>query len=202
MTEPSADRPPAQILLVDDDPSVLSGLRRVLRGQPWHVLCATSAAEALAICERERIDVVVSDNNMPEAKGIDLLEAVRQAHPHTARFMLTGQVSLGLALDAINRGAVTRFFEKPCDGRELVAAIHDVLSTASLGPVAGTVAHDLNNLLTVIEARNRLVLQRSDLEPELRQDAEVIQRVVQRSASLTRRLLGVTDPSPDDTVST
>lgn len=121
-----------QILLVDDDVSLLDGLRRALRREDWTIAIAPSAEDALRMLAFGAPDVIVTDQRMPGMDGIALLERVAALAPDTARFMLTGHASLEVALEAINRGAVTRFFVKPCDPRELAAAIRQAIGERAL----------------------------------------------------------------------
>src|SRR5438128_8892209 len=68
---------PHRVLLVDDEPDVLAGLRLALRKEPYEILCAHSADEALALLWAQTVDVVVSDQDMPGTTGIAFLARVR-----------------------------------------------------------------------------------------------------------------------------
>lgn len=117
-----------RVLLVDDEPSVTDALRRALRGRiPGTVLTATSAREALAILAREPVDVIVSDEQMPEMSGSELLSRVRTAHPRTVRIILTGQASFESAIRAINDAEIYRFLTKPCRTDDLIACIDSAI---------------------------------------------------------------------------
>jgi DNA-binding NtrC family response regulator len=120
------------VLLVDDDPSLRDGLRRALFREPWEILVAGSGPEALRLLDRRPVDVVVSDQAMPEMSGLQFLSTVCQEHPDTIRIMLTGHGSLDLARRAINDGQVYRFFTKPCDPEDLKAAIRQGLEQRAL----------------------------------------------------------------------
>jgi HD-like signal output (HDOD) protein len=112
-----------KVLFVDDDPSVLGGLRRMLRGHRdrFEVVCASSGAEALRIMELQHFDVIVTDMRMPEMDGSQLLEIVRERHPDTVRIVLSGQLDDAAAV----RLAVLahQFLSKPCEFDTLVDAI-------------------------------------------------------------------------------
>lgn len=111
-----------KILLVDDDPSVLASLERRLRRLHWTILTAADGAAGLALCD-EGIDAVVSDQHMPGMTGLELLEKIAVAQPQVIRIMLTGEATMQLAIDAINRGHVDRFLVKPCAAEEVICAI-------------------------------------------------------------------------------
>jgi DNA-binding NtrC family response regulator len=115
-----------RVLLVDDDPNLLDALRRALRKDPFQILTAPSGAEALSILEDEHIDVVVSDQDMPGMSGTEFLSQVQEKFSETIRFMLTGNATLETAIDAINKGAITRFFTKPCNPVDLAVTIRQV----------------------------------------------------------------------------
>ena len=78
------------VLLVDDEAHILSALQRVLRREPYEVLTATSTREALALLAARAIAVVVSDQKMPGASGIEFLREVAARFPATKRVLLTG----------------------------------------------------------------------------------------------------------------
>ena len=120
------------VLLVDDEPRVLAGLQRALYREPYEILCAISAHEALHILRTRLVDAVVSDQDMPQMKGTELLARVRTEFPDTVRFILTGKATLEVALQAINEGAVTRFFTKPYNNKELGVAIRQALQHKEL----------------------------------------------------------------------
>ncbi len=121
-----------KVLLVDDDKNLLKGLRRVLRKEPYEIAAATSAAEALGILGKQEIDVVISDQVMPRMAGTVFLAAVRQRFPDTVRFMLTGKGTLDTAIKAINDGAISRFFTKPCNVVDLAVTIRQALQQRDL----------------------------------------------------------------------
>lgn len=120
------------VMLVDDDPAVLSGLSRALNNEPYTVICAGSAEDALRALRVQPVDVVVSDEEMPGMHGTELLARIKDELPDAVRFMLTGRATLEVALEAINEGAVTRFFTKPCNHIELAVAIRNSLRQKDL----------------------------------------------------------------------
>lgn len=121
-----------RVLLVDDDANLLDGLRRTLRKEPYEILAATSAEEALGVLGRQKVDVVISDQDMPGMSGTVFLAAVRQRFPDTVRFMLTGKATLETAVEAINDGAIRRFFTKPCNNVDLAVTIRQALEEREL----------------------------------------------------------------------
>jgi DNA-binding NtrC family response regulator len=116
---------------VDDDSCARDALSRSFWSQRHRLLMAASAAEALEILQTQRVDVVVSDQQMPRTTGVELLEYIAQNHPATARVLLTGQATLPVALRAINEGRVCRLLIKPCPFEALRAAVDEAVELAA-----------------------------------------------------------------------
>ncbi len=118
-----------RILFVDDEPNVLGGLRRMLRPlrHEWDTEFAEGGAEALAVLEKERFDVIVSDMRMPGMTGDQLLDEVRNRYPHMVRIVLTGQCDKDSGLRALR--VAHRMLNKPCNPDTLK---HTVASTCCL----------------------------------------------------------------------
>lgn len=115
------------VLTVDDEPSVLSALRRVFRTQGIATLQATSAAEGLALLKTHRVDLVISDMRMPEMDGARFLELVRSHDEGIARILLTGYADISATIAAINKGAIHRYISKPWDDQDLVLVVREAL---------------------------------------------------------------------------
>ena len=120
------------VLLVDDEPHVLAGLQRVLHKEPYELLCASTVDQAFVYLRAKPVDVVISDQDMPRMTGTAFLAKVRQEFPDTVRFMLTGKATLEVALQAINEGAISRFFTKPCNPLDLAITIKQALHQRAL----------------------------------------------------------------------
>jgi response regulator RpfG family c-di-GMP phosphodiesterase len=116
-----------RILLVDDDPYLLNAFRRQLRGQ-YELETTESPENALQlICESGPYAVIVSDMQMPEMNGLELLRRCHLQAPRTVRIVLTGNADQQTAIDAINQGEIFRFLVKPCETEELIATIGDAV---------------------------------------------------------------------------
>lgn len=108
------------ILLVDDEPNVLSSLWRCLRNeQQYEIVTALSGEEALDVLRSRIINVVISDQSMARIQGIEFLMLAKKYCPNTVRILLTGKANLDLAVEAVNQGEVYRFLTKPWDDTEL-----------------------------------------------------------------------------------
>src|SRR5450759_2524640 len=84
----------AALLFVDDEPNILSALKRLFRPLGYRIFTAAGGAAGLTILARERVDLVISDMRMPEINGAQFLERVRQEWPDTARILLTGYAEI------------------------------------------------------------------------------------------------------------
>jgi DNA-binding NtrC family response regulator len=145
------------ILIVDDEPYVRSSLKRgfELRNEPYTILDAGSAREALVILEAKTVDLVIADQDMPGMLGTELLAEVHTKYPDTVRYMLTGQGTLDVAIKAINSGAVSRFFTKPCIIVDLAASIRQSLEHKELMAAANQLLKTVKKQATELERLER-----------------------------------------------
>jgi len=146
---------PFALLLVDDEPNVLDSLKRSLRNKGYAISCAISGETALEILRARPIDIIISDQSMPGMSGTDLLARVREDFPDTIRFILTGQADLDVAMDAINKGAVTRFFLKPVNTVDLAAAIRQALQQKELLTQARRLLEKVQDQKTLLQRLER-----------------------------------------------
>lgn len=103
-----------KVLCVDDDANVLTGLQRNLRKQ-FDIDTAIGALAALKLIEKEcPYAVIVADMQMPGMNGVEFLNLARQKYPDTVRVMLTGNADQKTAIEAVNRGHIFQFLNKPC----------------------------------------------------------------------------------------
>jgi CheY-like chemotaxis protein len=107
------------LLLVDDEPNVLSALKRLLRREGYDILTANSAREGLELLAIYPVQVILSDQRMPEMSGTEFLSRVRDLYPDTIRIVLSDYTDLSTVTDAINRGSIYRFLTKPWDDQAL-----------------------------------------------------------------------------------
>ncbi|MBI6953993.1 HD domain-containing phosphohydrolase [Pseudomonas sp. CCOS 191] len=115
------------VLLVDDEEPILNSLRRLLRGQPYDLLLATSGEQALALMAEHPADLVMSDARMPGMDGATLLAQVHQRHPASVRIMLTGYADPGAIIKAVNDGRIHRYISKPWNDDEMLLTLRQAL---------------------------------------------------------------------------
>jgi response regulator RpfG family c-di-GMP phosphodiesterase len=129
---PVATSAPCTLLFVDDEPGILSSLRRLFRPLGHRILLAESGEAALQMLEHEKVDLVLSDMRMPGMNGAQLLQSVCQRWPDVARLLLTGYADIGSTIAAINQGEIQRYISKPWDDQELLLAVREGLDRARL----------------------------------------------------------------------
>lgn len=116
-----------EILLVDDDPSVLQALRRLLYADGYRILLASGGTQALELLAGHDVAVVVCDYRMTDMNGAAVLKQAAGLRPDAVRIMLTAYGDLSTAQQAINEGQVTRFLLKPWDDAHLRAVVSDAV---------------------------------------------------------------------------
>jgi putative nucleotidyltransferase with HDIG domain len=127
-----------QILFVDDEPMILEGMRRMLRGMrdEWDVAFAQGGHEALEIMTKRSFDVIVSDMRMPEMDGAQLLSRVKEQYPHTVRIILSGHSDKEAIMRTVK--PAHQYLSKPSDADILKAtisrscALRDLLAQGNL----------------------------------------------------------------------
>ena len=109
-------------LVVDDEPQVLDSIYDLFR-RDYRVFRASCAVEAKAVLRQEQIQIVVSDQRMPDVTGVELLREVKEEYPDTVRVILTAYADLQVVVQAINDAQVFRYVEKGRGPEELSYAI-------------------------------------------------------------------------------
>lgn len=185
-TETLLNAPPRQrtLLLVDDEVSILSSLKRVFRRDGYHVLTATSGAEGLALLAGHPVDVILSDQRIPGMTGIEFMREARRLHPHTVRITLSGYTDLQSIIEAVNEGAVYKFLTKPWDDDLLRHHVAQAFEQSAL-------AAENRRLGEAVRASNReLAIANQRLESLVRDESE-LRRAMQNAAGASRDALDV-----------
>ena len=116
------------LLLVDDEDSIVSALRRLLRRDGYHIVTANSGAQGLQRLAENSVDVIVSDQRMPGMTGVEFLRRAKELYPDTVRMVLSGYTELQSITDAINEGAIYKFLTKPWDDERLRGHVAEAFS--------------------------------------------------------------------------
>jgi signal transduction histidine kinase len=164
-----------RVLLVDDERDFLASLAQRLTLRGLEVATAESGPAALTILDRRELDVVVLDVRMPGMDGIEVLRRIKSEHPRVEVVMLTGHADLSSSLEGMRFGFFD-YLTKPVDIDKLIAKIGEAYRRgrgehvndsdtfggklkdqmiiadrlASLGELAASIAHEINNPLAII----------------------------------------------------
>ena len=112
------------ILAGDDDPNLLRMTRNVLKQVSEDVDTVSSGKEAVIKCISRRYDVVVSDLDMPETDGLELMHLLAHAYPSIRRTILTGHTESEYMMAAINPGRLHRYLTKPWPQEEMLSVVN------------------------------------------------------------------------------
>jgi len=157
------------ILCVDDEQHNLDALHRTLR-RDYEILTALSGEEGLKILKTHPVSLIISDQRMPAMTGVEFLEKSIELRPDIIRIILTGFTDVEDLIGAINTGRVYRYITKPWDPTDLKVTVKRALESfeltqenrrlfedivrleklATVGQVAGGIAHEVRNQLSVL----------------------------------------------------
>jgi diguanylate cyclase (GGDEF)-like protein/PAS domain S-box-containing protein len=124
---------PQTLLLLDDEENILRALARLLRRDGYKILMATRAQDAFELLAKHDVQVIISDQRMPEMSGTEFLSLVKDLYPNTIRIVLSGYTDLKSVTDAINQGAIYKFLTKPWDDEQLRLNIHKAFREFNAG---------------------------------------------------------------------
>jgi response regulator RpfG family c-di-GMP phosphodiesterase len=117
----------ATILFVDDETNVLKSLRRLFHNEPYTTYFAASGAEGLELLRQTNVDLIISDMRMPEMNGAKFLAEVFSHWPDTIRILLTGHADMQSTIDAVNKGRIYNYCNKPWNDDELKLLVRNAL---------------------------------------------------------------------------
>ena len=117
------------LLVVDDEISIQKSIERLfIDDDSIEVLTASGAMEALGILAKHQVDVIISDERMPQISGSQLLQDVKELHPTIKRILITGYPGQAVNNEAIKKAEVFNLLLKPWEPDELVATVKLALS--------------------------------------------------------------------------
>jgi HD-like signal output (HDOD) protein/CheY-like chemotaxis protein len=180
---------PQRVLFVDDEPSILAGLKRTLYPLRHEIISefASSGAQALARLAVEPFDIVVTDLRMPVMDGPALLAELQRLHPHIIRLALSGHADMETAMRAVP--VAHQFLAKPCDAKTLrevilrVAGLRQLLEERELQVLAAG--------LSDIPARPETYTALSERLSNPNSKASDISQLISRDRGLTANLLRI-----------
>ncbi len=177
-----------RILFVDDEPRVLSGLRRMLASyrKEWDMHFVGSGQEALEklASAEEPFDVIVSDVRMPRMNGVELLEKVRDLYPSTVRIILSGDADAEMTLEAAKQSH--QYMSKPCNPELLRERIQRCCNVRDL-----LTSDVLKSLLSEIKSLPSLPTLYAQVEREIQSDGsmEAIGKIIAQDVSMSAKVI-------------
>lgn len=112
------------VLFIDDEPSNLLVLKSTYR-RDYQIFTAESAKEAKEILKTTEIHLIVSDHKMPVQSGVEFFEEIRLQYPLAVRILLTGYTDRDIVVDAINKGKIFKYLEKPWKIEEMTQSLKE-----------------------------------------------------------------------------
>lgn len=120
-----------RILYVDDEVNNLTSFKASFR-RDYKVFTAESGKAGLEILKDNPVELIITDQRMPEMTGIEFLENVLLLYPDPIRILLTGYADITAVVDAINKGQIYRYISKPWNEQELGIIIRNALEVFQL----------------------------------------------------------------------
>ncbi|MGZ8320926.1 MAG: response regulator, partial [Telluria sp.] len=133
-----------RILLVDDEPRLLSSLYELLRGRDYHLVTATCGSEALAHLSRLRFDLVLLDLRLPDVSGHQIMDFINEKGIDADVIVMSGEVGIDAAIGALKRGAYD-YLRKPYSREELLKTVANALQQRRLEMANRRIASQLEN---------------------------------------------------------
>jgi len=118
------------LLVVDDEPEICESVAYLV-GRKFRVLKAHGAAEAVEMMAANDVQIIMTDQRMPDMTGIEMLQKLKSEYPEAVRILFTGYADIGSVVAAINQGHVYRYLTKPWQADELEAILLDAASEYS-----------------------------------------------------------------------
>ncbi len=179
------ERTPAVLLFVDDEPNVLKALRRLFHSEGYIIHLAEGGAQGLDILRQHAIDLIISDMRMPEMSGAEFLARAVEEWPETVRILLTGYSDLQSTIDAVNKGRIFSYCNKPWNDEELKLLVRNALEQKHL-------REERERLSTIIRRQNdELKTLNEHLEERVEQRTselnETLQQLDQANSSLKKQ---------------
>ncbi len=153
------------LLCVDDEESILHSLKRLLRKESYRILTASSGKEGLKFLKENDVQIVISDQRMPEMSGTEFLAVLKTQYPDILRIILTGYTCVDSITESINQGHIYKFLLKPWNDQNLKLEIKQAFKQYDLiqanKKLDKTVIQQNNELKEINENLEKLVQERT-----------------------------------------
>ncbi len=153
------------LLIIDDEVEITKSLARQFR-RVYNTFTATSAKDALKIMEEERIQVIISDQRMPDTTGVDFFSQIKDRFPNALKLILTGYSDIDAVIEAINEGQVYRYITKPWNPTELDSIVKAAYEKAELVEKNKILMEDLSAANKLLEEKVKKRTEELELKNE------------------------------------
>jgi signal transduction histidine kinase/BarA-like signal transduction histidine kinase len=171
------------LLVVDDEKEILKALRRQFR-KKYRVIVADNASLALHTLSKEDVQVIVSDQRMPDMTGTEMFGNIKNRYPDAVRILLTGYSDIQAVIDSINKGSVYQYLVKPWNHEELNDVIEKAFERFWL--IRGN-QQLLNELKETNQKLEKEIHERKKIEQDLKNHQNFLESEVEkRTAQLTQ----------------
>jgi DNA-binding NtrC family response regulator len=158
-----------RVLFVDDEPNILSGLRRILRGQrkEWDMSFVEGGQLALDVMDATPCEVIVSDMKMPGMDGAELLSQIQSKFPATIRIALSGETDSHMIYRCVKHAH--QYLAKPCDADALISAVQRAFKLRDLvhDDKLGAIVADMTSLPSMPEQYEKIMQEMQSDDPSL-----------------------------------
>jgi len=184
--------PKYSVLYIDDEEHNLISFKSTFRRE-YDIHVADSGKSGLEIMEQNEINLVITDQRMPEMTGVEFLEKVKHQYPDCVRMIMTGFSDMEAIIEAINKGNIYRYISKPWNRAELKITIDSAFEVYNLKLQNKTLIADLKevnqNLEKIVEQRTRQIEQQRKNITDSIQYASRIQSALMLPSEELERLL-------------
>jgi response regulator RpfG family c-di-GMP phosphodiesterase len=123
-----SEKPKIKVLYVDDEKNNLISFKANFRID-FEIYIAESAEEGRALLEKQKINIIITDQRMPVKTGVEFLEDIMKEFPDPVRILLTGYTDMETVIEAVNKGKIYQYVRKPYIAEELKKLIEDAYET-------------------------------------------------------------------------
>ena len=156
------------ILYVDDEISNLNVFKNTFR-RDYNIITADSAKLGLEILERENIDLILSDQRMPEMNGVDFLKIVMKKRPEPSRILITAFTDFGALKDAVNEAKIFQYIQKPWEEEDIKQIIDSALEYYHLKQINIQLTEELKNKNIELERLNNELIELDKIKDQFLQ---------------------------------
>lgn len=155
-----------KLLYVDDEKQNLVAFKHTFKND-YEVFTALNTREAYEIVKTNEIQLIVSDQRMPDETGVEFLARIRKEYPDTIRTILTGYTDMDAVVNAINQSGIYYFFQKPWDEAKLKLVFKNALEAVVLGRENSMLVNDLTIALDELRKKTNELEEQNDYRQEL-----------------------------------